>query len=416
MKLWLQPPVLALAALLVVSCSKSGKPGAGQAASAPSRAVKTAVAAPCKMDRAVSVTGSLAALDRSTLTIKVPGRLRLLSVDLGSRVAAGETLAQVEPRDYELRVAQAEAALAQARAALGLPIEGTNDVARIDDLSPVLEARAVFDEAARNRGRVGELATAKIASASESDTAEAAFLVASNRLVKSIDDARLRQAALSQRRVELDLAKQQLTDTTLRAPFGGVVETRQASVGEYITTGTPVITLVRTDPLRLRLEVPERDAPAVRLGQTVRFHVEGDTNVFTTRLTRLSPAIRELNRMLPAEADVPGGALRPGSFVRAEIVTVPEDSGLVVPEAALVVFAGLEKVVAAREGQARELSVVTGRRGPGWVEIVSGLMAGERVVLNPGNLRTGERVEETASSPGAVASVTNRTVEVPSAR
>ena len=291
-------------------------------------------------------------------------------------------------------------------------------MARIDDLSPVLEARAVFDEAARNRGRVGELATAKIASASERDTAEAAFLVASNRLVKANDDARLRQATLSQRRVELDLAKQQLTDTTLRAPFNGVVETRQASVGEYITTGTPVITLVRTDPLRLRLEVPERDAPAVRLGQIVRFHVEGDTNVFTTRLTRLSPAIREQNRMLPAEADVPGGALRPGSFVRAEIVTVPDDSGLVVPEAALVVFAGLEKVVAVRDGHARELSVVTGtgRRGLGWVEIVSGLTAGERVVLNPGNLRTGEPVQEAAASPGVVASVTNRTVEVPPAR
>ena len=416
MKLWLHPAALALTALLVASCSKSEKPGAARAPSGSPRAVTTVVAAARTMDRAVSVTGSLAALDRSTLTIKVPGRLRLLAVDLGSRVAAGETLAQVEPRDYELRVAQAEAALAQARAALGLPIEGTNDLARIDELSPVLDARAVFDEALRNRGRVGELAIAKIASASERDTAEATFLVASNRLVKALDDARLRQATLAQRRVELDLAKQQLTDTALRAPFDGVVETRQASVGEYITTGTPVITLVRTDPLRLRLEVPERDAPAVRLGQTVRFHVEGDTNVLTTRLTRLSPAIRELNRMLPAEADVPGGALRPGSFVRAEIVTVPEDPGLVVPEAALVVFAGLEKVVAVRAGQARELSVVTGRHGPGWVEIVSGVTAGERVVLNPGNLRTGEPVQETGSPPGTVASVTNRTVEVPPAR
>jgi multidrug efflux pump subunit AcrA (membrane-fusion protein) len=133
MKLWLQPRLLALTAVLAVSCSKSEKPGAAPAASSPARSVKTIVAAPCKMDRAVSVTGSLAALDRSTLTIKVPGRLRQLSVALGSQVAAGETLAQVEPRGCELRVAQAEAALAQARAALGLPIEGTNDVARIDD-------------------------------------------------------------------------------------------------------------------------------------------------------------------------------------------------------------------------------------------------------------------------------------------
>lgn len=359
------------------------------------------------MDRVVLATGSLAAIDRSTLTIKVPGRLRLLSVDLGSRVTAGEVLAQVEPRDYELRVAQAQAALAQARAALGLSIEGTNDVAAIDDLSPVREARAVFDEALRNRGRVHELAVARIASASELDSADAAYLVASNRLVRAIDDARLRQAALAQRRVELDQARQQLADTTLRAPFDGVVEARLANVGEYITTGTPVLTVVRTDPLRLRLDVAERDAPAVRVGQTTRFRVEGDTNVYTTRILRLSPAIRELTRMLPAEAEVAGTGLRPGSFVRAEIVTVPDDAGLAVPESALVVFAGLEKIVVVREGKAREVSVVTGRRGPGWVEILSGLPAGERVVLQPGNLRTGEPVNDSGTPRGSMASATN---------
>ena len=398
--------LLLLTGWLVASCTQQQKPGAPTTASPP-REVKTALATSRPMDRAVSVTGSLAAMDRSTLTIKVPGRLKLISVDLGSVVKAGETLAQVEPRDYELRVAQSEAALAQARAALGLPIDGTNDVARIDDLSPVLEARAVFDEATRNRTRVAELAASKIASASELDSADASFLVASNRLIKSIDDARLRQATLAQRRVELDLARQQLSDTSLRAPFNGVVEARLASVGEYITTGTPVLTVVRTDPLRLRLEVPERDAPAVHEGQTVRFRVEGDTNVFATRLTRLSPAIREVNRMLPAEADVSGETLRPGSFVRAEIITNPGDSGLVVPDAALAVFAGLEKVVAVRDGKAKELSVETGRRGPGWVEIVSGLSAGERVVLNPGNLRTGEAVREASNAAREVAAATN---------
>jgi len=395
---------------LVVSCTPSGTSRGRDPATAPPRLVETVPVARRALERTVTVTGSLAALDRATLTMKVPGRLCEIAMDLGSPVRTGDLIAQVEPRDYELRVQQAEAALAQARAALGLPPEGTNDLLALESTSPVREAKAVFNEATRNRERVQSLAKEKIASDSELDTVEASFVVASNRLVKAFEEGRGRQAALAQRRAELELARQQLADTTLRAPFTGAVEARQASLGEFIATGTPIVTLVRTDPLRLRLEVPERKAPAVRAGQTVRFHVDGDTNHFTARLTRLSPAIREGDRMLMVEADVPGAEalLRPGAFVRAEIIIAPEDPGLTVPLSALIVFAGLEKVVTVQDGQALEKTVATGRRGFDWVEIVAGLKIGDPVVVNPGNLRTGEPVREaTASSPAPVLATTN---------
>ncbi len=384
---------------LVISCTPSGGARGRDPSSAPPRVVETVPVARRALERTVTVTGSLAALDRATLTMKVPGRLSEIAMDLGSVVRTGDLIAQIEPRDYELRVQQALAALAQARTALGLPPEGTNDVLALDSTSPVREARAVFDEAARNRERVQSLAKDKIASASELDTVEASFVVASNRLVKAFEDGRGRQATLAQRRAELELARQQLADTTLRAPFTGAVEARLASLGEFIVTGTPIVTLVRTDPLRLRLEVPERQAPAVRAGQTARFHVDGDTNRFTARLTRLSPAIRPEDRMLLVAADVPGAAaLRPGAFVRAEIITTPEDPGLTVPRSALIVFAGLEKVVTIQGGKALEKAVTTGRRGSDWIEIVAGLKAGDPVVVHPGNLRTGEPVRQTAAS------------------
>jgi RND family efflux transporter MFP subunit len=352
----------------------------------------TAVATPLAMERVVQVTGSLVAPDRSTLSVKVAGRLRDLPVDLGSVVRQGEIIAQVEPRDYELRLQQATAALAQSRAALGLPLEGTNDVVDIAETSLVRQARALLEEAARTRDRVLSLARDRIASHAEWDAAEASFNVASNRFDAALDEARVRQAMLAQRRAELLLAQQQLADTTLRAPFNGAVEARVASIGDYLTSGAPVITLVRTDPLRLRLEVPEREAFGLRTGLPVRFQVEGDTNDHTARLVRLSPALHMQSRMLLVEADVPGSQLRPGAFVRAQIIVSAEEAGLAVPIRALVVFAGIEKVITVQADQAKEITVITGRRGPDWVEVVSGLSAGDRVVLDPGNLRTGEAV------------------------
>jgi len=69
-----------------------------------------------------------------------------------------------------------------------------------------------------------------------------------------------------------------------------------------------------------------------------------------------------------------------------------DDPGLAVPANALVVFAGLEKVIIVRDGKAVEKPVDTGRRGPDWVEVVSGLQPGENIVVDPGNLRSGQAV------------------------
>ncbi len=185
-----------------------------------------------------------------------------------------------------------------------------------------------------------------------------------------------------------------------------------ANLGEYLAAGSPVVRLVKTSPLRLRLEVPERQAVELRAGQTVRFTVEGGTHQHQATLTRLSPALTEQSRVLVAEADVPNdGSLRAGAFIRAEVIVATTDRGIAVPSEALVLFAGLEKVVLVRDNKAVERVVETGRRGPDWVEIVSGLDAGTPVVLEPGNLQTGQAVKviEAAGAPAG----TSRTASAP---
>jgi RND family efflux transporter MFP subunit len=268
------------------------------------------------MERIVAVTGTLAPQESATLSAKVPGRVERLLVDIGSPVRQGDLIAQIEPRDYELRVRQAVAALAQARAAVGLPLEGDQEQIDAELLSSVKQVKAVLEEATRNVERVRNLTRSLIASAAELDTAEAAYKVALTRYDAALEDGRARLATLAQRRAELEIARKQLTDASVLAPFDGVIQSRPATMGEYVGAGTALATLVRTDPLRLRLEVPEREAMLVRAGQSVRLLVEGDTNTFTGQIARLSPAPNEASRMLLVEADVPNpGALR-GRTVR----------------------------------------------------------------------------------------------------
>ncbi len=386
--------VVALAALLAMAgaCSKSEAPKSA-AATNKVRTVRVALSESRPMERVVTVTGILLADEAATLSVKIGGRLKTLSVDIGSVVKRGDVIAQVEPRDYELRLQQASAALSQARATVGLPLEGTDDQFDPEKTSSVKEAKAILNEAARNRDRVLKLSQQGVLSTSDLDTVEAAYTVALNRYEAAGEEARTRQAVLAQRRAEFDLSKQQLNDTSLRSPFDGAIQSRLANVGEFLPAGSPVVKLVKTDPLRLRLEVSERDAASVQLNQRVRLTAEGDTNIYTGTLTRVSPAIDEQTRMLVVEADVRNdGSLRPGLFSRAKIVTRENEEGIAVPEQALIVFAGIEKVVVVQEGKALEKMISTGRRGPGWLEIVTGLKAGERVVIAPGNLRTGEPV------------------------
>src|SRR6185436_9228654 len=109
--------------------------------------------------------------------------------------------------------------------------------------------------------------------------------------------------------------------------------------------------IVKMDPLRLRAEVPERDAANVRSGQNVRVTVEGDSNAYVGQIMRLSPVIAAQTRMLIVEADVRNsGRLRPGAFARAEIMTDDAKMAVTVPTNAIVTFAGIEKVIIVQNG------------------------------------------------------------------
>ncbi|MFL6254850.1 MAG: efflux RND transporter periplasmic adaptor subunit [Pyrinomonadaceae bacterium] len=357
------------------------------------RPVKVAHVEEMPVGASVNVTGTLAAQDEATLSIKVPGRLSSIAVDLGSVVRKGQVIAQVEQQDYRLRVQQSEAALQQARARLGLQPQGDDDRFDPEGTGTVRQARAVLEEARQNRARVASLIESGVVARAEYESADAAFKVAQAKYQDAVEEIRNRQALLAQRRTELSLARQALADTIVAAPFDGLVQEKHASVGEYLGAAAPVVTIVRVNPLRFRGEVPERDAATVRAGQSVRVTVEGDRGLYAGRIVRLSPTINQQNRVLVVEAEITNpGSLRPGGFARAEIVTNSGDRAVTVPANAVVTFAGIEKVITVENGKAKEKAITTGRRAETWTEILSGVGVGEAVVLDPGNLQSGQPV------------------------
>jgi RND family efflux transporter MFP subunit len=291
-------------------------------------------------------------------------------------------------------VKQAEASVEQARARLGLAAGDESEQVDPELSSLVRQARAVLHEAELARNRARRLYEEKLIAQSDLDAAETAFTVADGRYQDAYEEVLNRRAVLAQRRSELDLARQQLKDTVLRAPFAGAVRERHVSPGEYLTAGQQVVTLVRVDPLRLKVAVPEREGAEVRIGQPVSLTVEGDERKYAGRVARVSPAIEEGSRTLMVEADVPNrdGALRPGAFATAEIVTTSGERSVLVPRSAIVTFAGIEKVILVRDGRSVERRVRTGRRHEDQVEILEGIAAGDPVVVEPGNLVGGQAV------------------------
>ncbi|HEY0555835.1 MAG TPA: efflux RND transporter periplasmic adaptor subunit [Thermoanaerobaculia bacterium] len=399
-------PILALPVLLPVVLAGCGGDAASAGARAkaegktdgkaagPAREVRLANAEEGRLARTVEVSGTLAADEQTQLGFKIAGRLERLLVDIGSPVRRGQVVARLVAIDFELKVRQAETALQQARTALGLAADGTNDAVDPEQTAGVKQAAATLTQSRLNRERMVKLFDEQLIPKSDLETADANLGVADGRYQEAIETARTRQALLSQRRSELAIAQQQLTDSVLTAPFDGAVRERLVNAGDYLAAGTPVAVLVRVDPLRLRLAVPEREAAGIRVGQPVELTVEGVAAGHTGHIARISPSISESNRTLMVEAEVPNAdrGLRPGGFARARIVVQAGDTAVLVPASAVVTFAGIEKVVGVDGGKAVEKRVRTGRKSGDKVEIVEGVKAGEPVIVQPGNIVTGEPV------------------------
>ena len=394
--------VFAIAVMLSAGCDRDPAPGnvaANAAAPTPPEvSVRTVIAREEPWPLQIETTGELDVDERTTLGAKVPGRLVQLSVDVGSEVRAGDIVCAVDATDYELRVRQSEAFVAQARSLLGLPYDGDSDDVDPQGTTQVREATAVLEEAAARKRRAETLREQGISTDAELDEANAAARVAEERLQSALQEIRNLSALVQQRRAELAIARQQLADTQVRAPYDGVVQERLVGRGDYLTIGTAIVTLVRLDPLRLRTRVPERSAAFIAVGQAVSFTIEGDPRTHEGVVARIAPELDRASRSLVVEAQVQNRdaeqhyRLRGGLFAQVAIVFDPNATAIVVPASAVRSFAGVDRVLAVKDGAIEERLIKIGRRDATRVEIQSGVAAGDPIVEQPGNLVGGQRV------------------------
>jgi membrane fusion protein (multidrug efflux system) len=191
--------------------------------------------------------------------------------------------------------------------------------------------------------------------------------------------------SLQAARARVSLARKALADTVVRAPFAGVVGERLVSVGDYVTRGTKVVSVMRTNPLRLQLTVPQQFSIEVGVGRAVSLEVDtAPGKTYTGQVRYVSPALQTDSRTLIVEAVVVNadGSLKPGTFATARIEQANSTPGILVPATAVRTVSGTSRVFVVAGGRAEERLVTTGPALGDRVEIMTGLKAGEQVATS----------------------------------
>ena len=322
-------------ALALAGCAKPGDSQVLATATAPAEEALQITVAPVALrptQRLLKFVGTLFGNEEVTLSSQVDGQITSLHADLGDQVQSDDVLLDIDDDSMRAQLREIEARLVKARA----------------------------DEA---RGR--ELLHGSIISPQEYESMQTAVAVAE---------------------AQRDSLNVNLHHKRVRSPLTGSVVKRLVSVGEYVRPGTPLFDLVDDDPLKLRGDVPERFAQEIAVGQPVQIKVDAypDT-VFDGRLLRVSPAANAENRSISVEAEVPNPerALKAGFFASANIVTRADDQALVVPDTAVISFAGVTKLFVVRDNIAYERRVRVGTHADdGLVEVLEGLHPDEVVATS----------------------------------
>jgi RND family efflux transporter MFP subunit len=334
--------------------------------------------------RTVTVQGSLLADEDSVIGSKLACRVESVAVDLGSVVKKGDPLVTLDRSELNLRVQFAEANLRQACAAIGLTPDGDETKVEYANSPRVELEQALIDEARAAVTRGQQLLPTRAITGAEYDTMVALLKAAQARYDSAINAVAEQISLIGVRRTELALAQQQLVDASIIAPFDGIVDERRVSPGEYVQVGQAVVTLVRTDRLRLTAGVPESKARPIKSGQRVEIRIAGRPEPVAAVVSRVSPLVTQTSRSVRIEADVanPDLELQAGLFAEADIIVDPDAQALSLPTTAVSRFAGVQKVWLVADGAAKQQTVRTGREADGRVEILDGLAAGDTVVNN----------------------------------
>jgi len=368
-----------LAATTAAACSEGTAKTSDTAAAQLAVAVSPVAATEQPIARFIRVTGTLTAEEQADVAAETAGRVVATPVERGTAVTQGAELVKLSTVETEASVKEAESNAAQIEARLAIGPEGAYDVNKVPE---VANARAGFALATSEFARIEKLLAERVVSQSEYDQRKTQVEAARQQYESAKNAAEQQYQALQGSRARVTLARKALADTTVRAPFAGLVAQRMVSTGDYVTRGMKVAEIVRITPLRIELTVPEQFVASVSVGQPVSFSVDAfPGRTFEGKVRFVSPALRADQRALTVEAVVPNANadLKPGMFATARIEQNKREPAVLVPEAAVRVVSGTGRVFVVNGDRAEERIVTTGQKVDSLVEIVTGLKSGERV-------------------------------------
>jgi len=416
--------------LLTASCGRSGSKAEGTSPGKPAKkevsvvAVTTAKALAREVPSYIQSTGSLVADETSDVATEVSGQVISTPVNVGAFVRQGAVIARLNDRDARLRLQQAQAGLRQALAGvrqaevrLGLTPGGNFDASIIPE---VRAAGATYDQALAqlrlaeaNEKRYRDLVvTGDVAQSvydqfrTTRDTARAQVNNARQQLDAAINVARQSNEAIrtaeaqaASARSQVSIAQKAVSDTAIVAPYAGYISNRPIAKGEYVTPSSVIATILRTNPIKLNLLVPEAEAPHITPGMGVSLEVDAyKDRKFAGQVVAVNPAIDPVSRSATIEVSVQNGdnALRSGMFATAQIVRKAGGTAVFVPRSAIFSDQNTQSYrVFVIEGDTAKLRVVQlGTDEGDSVQILAGVNADELLATsNLEQLYEGARVK-----------------------
>ena len=358
-------------------------------------------------------TGNLASDEATDVAPAVAGKIVEVNFDVGSFVTKGSVLVRLDPRDARIRLEQARdqleqqrktyeqalASLRQTQVRLGLRDNETFNIETFSQVKSVQanlrlaevelgRAQRLFETGDIPRSTVDQRRANRDALLGQLDEARSTAAVA----VKAIDTARAAadaaKAGIGTAETQIAAAQKALLDTNILAPISGYVSERVADPGEYISPSAPntkIATIMRTSPLRLRIDVPEQSIGKVATGQGISLQTSAypDRN-FAGTVVRILPNLNTAARTLTVEAEVANsdGLLKPGQFATVRITQSQPENAVMVPTSAIRTEGDTNSVFVIRDGAAHQLMVQLGLLENGIIQVKAGLNEGDVVATS----------------------------------
>jgi membrane fusion protein (multidrug efflux system) len=311
---------------------------AGKTFAPPAESVSSAVAHQENWQQTLTAIGSVTAVQGVTVTPEIAGAVTEIKFEAGALVSKGDLLVRLDT---------------------------SSEQAQLRSLDAQVELAKITLDRERN------LRTDKMISQSELDTAE---------------------STLKQDQANADAVRATIEKKTIRAPFTGQVGLRLVNLGQYVDAGKPIVSLQKLAPVFVDFSLPQQELARLKPGMPVRVTTDAYTNRFEGSLSAINPDLDSSTRSVALEAtfENPGELLRPGMFVRAEVLLPEEQNVLVIPATSVLSapFGDSVYVIEPKEGNTngkpelvlRQQFIRSGRARGDFLSVETGLKPGERVV------------------------------------